>query len=482
MVSQLPTLFISYRRSDGGKDASRIYDRLISAFGKYRVFKDIDNIPIGADFRDVILDAVRNCDVLLVLIGREWLTISDEAGNRRLDNPDDFVRLEIETGLQYKQCLVIPIVVDNAKIPKAEHLPVSLRQLAFKQAVVVRDDPDFHRDVDRLINGIMEQFNSSNMSKTLSSPAEINSERSNNVHPANSVQQMSQEKDGISTSLLSIKHVDGKQQLAHDILLDDANGGQIEKNAVFSVPLKLEWVHIPYGKTVLEDVSDRGGTAEQQLTVAAFAIAKYPVTNAQYQVFVEAEDGYCEPRWWYFSESSRKWRANHPMASIPDFVSTDIPRTDVSWYDALAFCRWLSSTTGQTIELPTEQQWQWAAQGNDNRVFPWGNHFDASCCNFDSDAPTSVAQFPNGASPFGVWDMSGNVWEWCLNTWKTHETTLSASDAHVLRGGAWNISNSSEMRITYRNWFRTTGLNSTVGFRCVCVANCSYGTCQITDG
>lgn len=145
-------VFISYRRSDSRKDAGRLYDRLSETFGESSIFKDVDDMPPGADFRQVLNAAVDRCDVLLVVIGSNWLNTQDEQGNRRLDQSGDFVRLEIETALANRRTVVIPVLVDNAPMPNERELPPSLRELAYKHAVVVRDDPDFHHDATRLIS------------------------------------------------------------------------------------------------------------------------------------------------------------------------------------------------------------------------------------------------------------------------------------------------------------------------------------------
>ena len=95
----MPKIFISYRREDSIGIAGRIYDRLCLKFGRESVFMDVDAIPLGVDFRQHLTDAVGQCDILLAVIGERWLTIADH-GHRRLDNPADFVRIEIETALQ----------------------------------------------------------------------------------------------------------------------------------------------------------------------------------------------------------------------------------------------------------------------------------------------------------------------------------------------------------------------------------------------
>ena len=147
-------IFISYRRAESHTISGRIYDRLAAVFGADNVFKDVDDIPIGSDFRGAIIEAVSQCDVLLALIGPQWTTITGDDGQRRLFTPGDFVRLEVETGLQRDRCRVIPVLVGGAAMPGPGDLPDSLRELAYKNAITVRDDPDFHRDMDRLITGL----------------------------------------------------------------------------------------------------------------------------------------------------------------------------------------------------------------------------------------------------------------------------------------------------------------------------------------
>ncbi len=152
----MPSIFISYRRADSISITGRIYDRLVAAFGEKRVFKDVDDIPIGADFRRVLQNEVGACDVLLVIIGQRWLNVTDDEGDRRLDDPDDFVRIEVEYGLQRDDLIVIPVTVNGASLPKAAQLPEGLRELVFRNGAVVRDDPDFNRDVARLINQLKQ--------------------------------------------------------------------------------------------------------------------------------------------------------------------------------------------------------------------------------------------------------------------------------------------------------------------------------------
>jgi hypothetical protein len=142
-------IFVSYRRDDTAYPAAWLFDRLADRFGRDQVFKDIDSIQLGDDFVEVISAAVESCDVLLALIGDRWLTSTGEDGRRRIDNPDDFVRLEIEAALR-RNVRVIPILVEGARMPRVGDLPPSLAMLARRQALELSPS-QFEFDTERLI-------------------------------------------------------------------------------------------------------------------------------------------------------------------------------------------------------------------------------------------------------------------------------------------------------------------------------------------
>jgi hypothetical protein len=150
------SVFISYRRDDSADITGRIYDRLIQRFSRDIVFKDVDSIPLGIDFRQHLEKALSQCRVLIAVVGDEWT--GSEQGKRRIDDPRDHVRLELELALN-RNIPVIPVLVRNATIPAEEALPSSLRSLAYRNGIQVRPDPDFHADVDRLIKGIEPHVN-----------------------------------------------------------------------------------------------------------------------------------------------------------------------------------------------------------------------------------------------------------------------------------------------------------------------------------
>ena len=144
-------IFISYRRADSEAITGRIYDHLVQALGEESVFQDVESIPAGVNFKDYLQETVNACDVLLVVIGKQWLTVTDADGNHRLDQPNDFVAIEIEAGLKRPDMRVIPLLVDGASMPGAEDLPPRLSDLHFRNAMRIRHNPDFNSDMDKLI-------------------------------------------------------------------------------------------------------------------------------------------------------------------------------------------------------------------------------------------------------------------------------------------------------------------------------------------
>jgi hypothetical protein len=142
-------VFLNYRRDDASGHAGRLYDLLIARYGAERVFMDIDAIPLGSEFGQAISRAVASCDVLIALIGRGWLQAADSDGHRRLDDPDDFVRREIESALA-QGVVVVPATVQGAELPRAEELPPALAPLTQRQGFEL-SDKGWQDDVNRLI-------------------------------------------------------------------------------------------------------------------------------------------------------------------------------------------------------------------------------------------------------------------------------------------------------------------------------------------
>src|SRR4051812_41000464 len=145
-------IFINYRRDDSIGMAGRLHDRLAQTFGRAKLFIDVDHIPAGTDFVAHLNSQMAECDVILVVIGANWLSVRDESGARRLDNPDDFVGIEIAAALA-RDIRVIPVLVDGARMPKASELPDPIKPLVRRNAVEVRNT-NFGRDAEALVDQI----------------------------------------------------------------------------------------------------------------------------------------------------------------------------------------------------------------------------------------------------------------------------------------------------------------------------------------
>src|SRR5712691_1569140 len=147
-VRQFSGIFVCYRRDDSSGHAGRLFDRLSAQFGDDQIFMDIDTIEPGEDFVTVIKNAVGSCEILIAMIGRHWLSGGGEA--RPLDNPNDFVRLEIVAALD-RGIRVIPVLVQGATMPKPQDLPDDISKLSRRHALELTDSR-WQRDVDQLIS------------------------------------------------------------------------------------------------------------------------------------------------------------------------------------------------------------------------------------------------------------------------------------------------------------------------------------------
>jgi hypothetical protein len=130
----LGSIFISYRRSDSAGESGRLSDDLIARFGSDHIFMDVDAIQPGIDFRKAIRENVGRCRLLLAVMGPDWLEARGKDGTRRLDNENDYVRLEIATALM-REIPVVPVLVRGARMPKSDQLPDDLRELAYRNSV-----------------------------------------------------------------------------------------------------------------------------------------------------------------------------------------------------------------------------------------------------------------------------------------------------------------------------------------------------------
>ncbi|MBM3131313.1 MAG: NACHT domain-containing protein, partial [Chloroflexi bacterium] len=263
----------------------------------------------------------------------------------------------------------------------------------------------------------------------------------------------------------------------------------------------LVWCEIPAGPFVMGGDGEYDGKPKFTYSIRQnYLISRYPVTNAQFDAFVNDPNGYRDDRWW--TQAGLKWRGNRaaPSKSGGAFDLPNHPVVNVTWYEAFAFARWLENRfkvssfrlqvwregkfetlnlkpeTWQ-LRLPTEAEWEKAARGTDGRVYPWGPDADPNRMNFVETGlgvTNTVGAFPGGVSPYGVLEMSGNVWEWCQTKWtndyknytKTEDNDPEGDSSRVVRGGSF-ASSGDLVRCACRHGSSPDGCGWSQGVRVV---------------
>ncbi len=233
----------------------------------------------------------------------------------------------------------------------------------------------------------------------------------------------------------------------------------------------IAWVEVPEGPFIYQN--------GEHLRLTTFFIARYPLTWAQYQAFVD-DGGYADDRWW-------QGLAERPAAPAEAvWPIANHPRERISWFEAVAFCRWLSDALGYEVRLPTEREWEKAARGTDGREYPWGDGYVEGRANIDetnrfalgwSDPAngrhfvgqtTAVGVYPDGATPTGIHDLGGNVWEWTATGYESKRDEVPEDvepmSRRVVRGGSWSDP-SDDARAAYRGRGVPGGRYYNVGVR-----------------
>jgi hypothetical protein len=238
-------IFISYRRQYDSYLVTSLGEDLRERFGEDSVFVDTDDIPGGADFKEVLAEAVAQCDVLLVIISKQWAT-----GRRRLTNEADYVRIEIESAMA-RNIHVVPVLLDKAKMPELKDLPESLQKFAFRQWIDMRSGPDYKRDVDQLIKELEEHFEAkSKESEKKNLKVFISYRRpANQIHAAFLAEKI-RERFGDSAVFSDVD-----QTLIHDIHLRKNLSDIVGQCDVLLALIGREWVFSATGRMIGEPLS-----------------------------------------------------------------------------------------------------------------------------------------------------------------------------------------------------------------------------------
>ncbi|MGQ0677139.1 MAG: SUMF1/EgtB/PvdO family nonheme iron enzyme [Rhodospirillales bacterium] len=408
--------------------AGRIYDRLTARYGAENVFFDVDAIPFGVNFRAHIAGMVAQCDTMLVVIGRNWLGDAAE-GRRRIDDPRDFVRIEVEAALQ-RGLRVIPVLLGQTPMPPEDSMPEKMQPLAFLNACPVDMGRDFNVHVERLLRSLERVKSAPAPEPPPAAPAPARAPSADPPAP---------------------------QALPAGKTFRD-------------LPEAPEMVAVPAGSFMMgsppneaERSPDEG--PQHRVEVKAFAAGKYPVTFQEWDACVA--DGGCTHR----PSDQGGGRGNRPVINV-------------SWNDAQEYVRWLSRRTGRQYRLLSEAEWEYAARAGATTPFHTGETIATDQANFNGSyvyggsakgkhrgRTTPVGSFP--ANAFGLCDMHGNVWEWVEDCWNaTYDGAPGDGTAwltgecsrRILRGGSWD-NDPGDVRSAYRVRVVTTNRYINLGFR-----------------
>ncbi len=217
----------------------------------------------------------------------------------------------------------------------------------------------------------------------------------------------------------------------------------------------FDWCLVPAGEVALGDF-------KRTFKSERCYIARYPVTWSQYRIFLEAPDGFVDPQWW----GGLRQRPEYERTAV---LFDNHPVQEVSWYDAIAYTRWLNARLPYDVRLPTEAEWQMAASDGDPvNVYPWGPEWEPIYANTRESGlrrATAVGMYPMAGAPCGALDMSGTVLEWCMSAYTDPDNnSLDGSVHRVMRGGSWFLTSG------FARTFSRTGDNpyyrfNSVGFR-----------------
>jgi formylglycine-generating enzyme required for sulfatase activity len=254
----------------------------------------------------------------------------------------------------------------------------------------------------------------------------------------------------------------------------------------------MDFIDVAPGILRMGDNRLRDASPQHPVKIKGFSIGKFAVTNEEFAGFIDA-GGYEQERFW----TRMGWKAQcaRPCAAPsywkdPAFSAARQPVVGVTWYEAVAFCSWLNereggANAGERFRLPSEAEWEYASRGTESgRNFPWGDKIDrgrANTAEMGFARTTPVDYFPDGVSPFGVWDMSGNVFEWTVSKWGVNwqemqfaypyrsddgREEIEGSGARVMRGGSW-FNPYQEAICAYRSRYLAGSRGSNIGFRVV---------------
>lgn len=377
-------IFINYRREDSRWTAISLYNLLATEFTPEHLFMDVDTIPPGVDFVKHLGDQVAKCQIMVSLIGRQWLEIL----RRRLNDPADFVRIEIVAALK-RDIRVIPVLIDGATMPRGDELLEPLKPLARRNAVQLRHE-SFGVDAEKLARAL-------------------------------------------------------KQELGLSFLVQPGSGKSFK-----DAPFAPEMVVVPAGKFLMGSKDGEGHEGERPQhevkITKPFAVSRFVVTRGEFSTFVSETDHDLSDGAHIYEGDRCEWREGRSFRN-PGFAQDERhPVVCVNWYDAQAYIKWLKAKTGKDYRLLSEAEWEYVARAGTVTQFWWGASLSTDQANYNGDhsldggskyefrgKTVPVDRFqPN---PWGLYQVHGNVAEWLEDCWNDNY------DGAPTDGSAWTTGN-----------------------------------------
>jgi Sulfatase-modifying factor enzyme 1/TIR domain len=515
---------ISYRRDDSLPIAGRLYDRLQAKFGKKNVFMDFDSIPPGTDFREQIKQVIGRSNLVVAIIGPHWLGEQPDA-SRRIDNPGDFVRLEIAYALE-AGIPVIPLLIDTTQMPKPEMLPPNIQELAFRHALPLDSGVDFHSHTDRLIAGIRKAIADgprSNRAQTVSATIGpvVGTRPTRKIVIWSAAILLVVGASAISFLVLQ-RHEREANETSPALVVEQSKTNEVKPPAsqLVSPPVQeakpsvagvapstttsrpADLVATPPPVTAKTSPAEAIPEKESQSKTGSLNVASItkerPYVNSLNMKFIPVLGTKVLFSIWdtrvqdfetFVAATHRSWKK-------PTFKQEPThPVTNVSWEDSKAFCAWLTQveraagrlSDRQGYRLPTDAEWSVAVGPG---KYPWGNDWPpahgagnyGSSLHIDDYAFTSpVGTFAQNAA--GLYDAGGNVWQWCEDWYTKDMNDKTVMDKHpdlkddgggrtqhVVRGGSWFVSEATYVLSSTRLGGGSPNYrNGNNGFRCVLV-------------
>ena len=467
-------IFINYLRDDSASEALNVAQYFEHTFGKRNIFIDIDRLRAGLKFRTVLEDKLGQCKVMLAIIGPNWIDTRDgKTGSRRIDNPEDWVRIEIERALA-RNIPVIPVLVGKATLPSKSDLPPSLQPLLKHHGATLTTNgfryemAGLARDVAYLTGRPWGRMAAAASALILGSYVVVyqlpvwwkapSKSSADNIHAYFARLMLDQ------------------AEAARDWALSVTPGSKTFQDRLADgnpCPMCPEMVVVPAGTFTMGSPPSEpkrfNGEAQVPVTIARpFAVGKFAVTFDQWDACVA--DGGCNG----YRPDDKGWgRGNRPVINV-------------SWDDAKAYAAWLSRKTGKTYRLLSEAEREYVTRAGTTMPFWWGPSISTYQANYDGRyypyGGVTRGEFRGqtvpvdgfGANPWGLFNVHGNVSEWTADCWNASNqgspgngnarTNVGNCSQRVIRGGSWG-SNPKELRAASRSLAASIGRQDDVGFR-----------------